>query len=215
MRKRVIKSADTDARAISNFQRDTLELLFGDSGGDGLHPEAVLAAARREAEAKVQEAYNEGLRRGLEEGRKRFQQSVAEAATALQEAAAAMQAARDRFLDALEPEVVSLAFALAERILQREARTDRELVVSTARAALLHLVGGERVVVRVNPLDLDAMRAQKIALLEEFEGLTQIDILGDEHIAPGGCLVDSELSHVDARIGAQLQNLLDSFEDHQ
>jgi flagellar assembly protein FliH len=215
MRRRVIKSSETDTRTISDFQRDTLEQLLAGSDLNGLQPEDILAVARQEAESKVQEAYNEGLRRGLEEGRRRFQQSVAEAGAALQEAAVAMQAARERFLDALEPEVVSLAFALAERILQREAKTDRELVLSTARAALLHLVGGERVVVRVNPQDLEAMRAQKIALLEEFQGLQQLDIVADEHVAPGGCLADSEFSHVDARIGSQLHNLLDSFQEPQ
>ena len=212
--RRVIKSSETGRRSVSDFQHDALERLFELADEENpVQAADILAAAREEAEAKVREAYNEGLRRGQEEGRKRFEEAVAESAAALREAAAAIHAANETFLVSLEPEVVALAFSLAERILQREAATDPAIAAATARAALEHLVGGERVVIRVNPRDLDAMRAQKLTLLEQFDGIQQIDVVPDEHVAPGGCLVDSELSHVDARISSQLQNLLDGIQE--
>ena len=51
-----------------------------------------------------------------------------------------------------------------------------------------------------HPNDANTMREQRITLLEEFDGAEAIEIEIDETVTPGGCIVESELMQVDARL---------------
>jgi len=213
---RVYRVSDSGPRSLLPFERLQLEeIAVSVMEAEGIDPVAIrdtiMAEARHEAECKVQEAYAEGMRRGIEAGKARFAESVAESAAALQAASEAMRAAHDAFLDSLTPQLIELAGAIARRILQRESKMDPDLALRTARRALEQLVEREAVVLHVNPKDADALRAQKIALLDEFDGVRQITVMSDPEIAPGGCLVETEKVHVDARIDAQLDRILDDL----
>ncbi len=211
---RVFKTASNPGpRSLIQYERAALEELgFTDRElpvetlRDG-----ILDQARREAEQRVREAYDEGLRRGAEAGRAEFRQSVAECAAALRAAAGAVQQARRSFLESLEPQVLELAVTIAGRILQREVQTDRDLVRRTVRRALEHLADRESLVVKVHPDDLTAMRAHKVRLLEEFDGVQQIQVEADASVSPGGCVAASRLMEVDARLEAQLEAVLNAL----
>lgn len=172
--------------------------------------EAVLAEAREEAARLVQEAYEEGLRRGEEAGVRAFEERVAAAAMALESAAQAMAAAREEFLSQLEDEVVSLARGIVARVTLREARTDPTLVTRLARAALEALVDQEEVQLRIHPEDLAALKEQRIQLLDEFPALKRLQIETDETIERGGCLAESRRFVADLQPSELLDNL---FED--
>ena len=45
--------------------------------------------------------------------------------------------------------------------------------------------------------------------LEDFEDVREIMVQADEAISPGGCIVESRLMQVDARIEAQLDTILE------
>lgn len=208
---KVFKIASQDTpRSLVMYERDTLEDVDLEGPEEEvITPEMILAQARDQAEQKVREAHTEGMRRGVEAGRQQFEEAVAQAAAALEGSAEAMRGAREQFLASLEPQVVELALEIARRILQRDARTDRDLVTTTVRNALRHLADREQMLIRVNPADLEGLRAQKVRLLEDFEDVREIMVQADEAISPGGCIVESRLMQVDARIEAQLDTILE------
>ncbi len=172
---------------------------------------AVLAEAREEAEQKIQEAYHEAFQRGLQQAQAQFDASIAQAAEALKAAAEALVRARQAFLDSLEPQVVALATVIAERVLQREVRTDAELIHATARRALAKIADRQAVTARVHPADLEALRLHKITLLEDFEGVEELTIEADESVNPGGCVIESRLMQADARLETLLSTVLESL----
>lgn len=212
---KVIKSTEPHASECSKYERDTLaapEPL--DLMGCATPEEAaaqILADARAEAEAKVQEAYAEGFARGQEAGHAAFIESVGQAAQVLEQAGAAMAEARERFLGSLETELLELTKAAAERVLRREVRTDPELIRTTIRAALESLLDREHFTVYVNPKDLEVLREHDADLLGRFDAALGIEVVEDEDIEPGGCRVESEEVHVDARTDVQLQRVLDAM----
>jgi len=229
---KIIKSDEALPDTVWKFERDTLEeilppepVINDDEGVDdgsaqvsleeelAREKDVIIAEARAEAERKIQEAYAEGLRRGEEAGRKAYLESVGESATVLRAAAEAMQQSRQLFLDNLEPQVVELAKLIVERILHREMEGDVGLLKRTVHAALAKLIERERVRIRVNPEDIAALRREKVALLEEFDGVEAIDVVADPDVSTGGCIVESQTLHIDARTDAQLQALLDALDD--
>ncbi len=213
---KIFRIHEPGPRSFSVYERVHLdEIAVGAQEAEGIDPEAlrerVLAEARMEAQQKVQEAYAEGLRRGAEAGKSQFLAQVSQAAEALHASSEAIRAARDNYLGTLEPQMLELVGEVARRILHRESRTDPDLIARTVRAALEHLVERETVVIHVNPEDADALKEQKIALLEEFDGVRQISVMPDAEIPRGGCVVETEHVHADARIDAQLERILDAL----
>lgn len=217
-----------DTLGVQPFERHLLEaqtqeiLPLGVEGaGKNIDPEALrqqviaeaLSEGRSEAEKRVHEAYEEGLRRGVEEGRKCFEAEIAHCTETLLQAAEAMKAARQQFLDTLEPEIFELVRLIAERVVGREIHADKELVLLTARRALECLTHEEKIRIRVHPADLAAMKAHRITLLEEFEGVQQIEVAGDDGVTPGGCMIDTARMHVDARLETLLGRVLEELAD--
>lgn len=184
-------------------------------GSEELNPQAlrnaVLAEARAEAEEKIQEAYQEAYQRGLSQAQEQFAASIAQAAETVEAAAMAIQEARQSFLDSLEPQVVQLASLIAQRVLQREIRTDAELIHATARRALGKIADRQIITARVHPQDLEALRLHKIALLEDFEGVEELTIEADDSVNPGGCVIESRLMQADARLETLLSTVLESL----
>lgn len=230
---RVLKSYDRPAEDIAAVTRDDLE-EFPDrvhaalqfplgpepAGEEECQPEfdpdairqAVLDEAREEAVRLVQEAYDEGLRRGMDAGQREFEASLAQCTEALNAAAEAMAQARADFLETLEPQVLEIALLIGRRVLQRELRMDPEVVLGTVRRSLAALTDRQRLRVRVNPADLEALRQHEVTLIEEFTGVEQLEIEGVDDIAPGGCEVHSETMLVDARIETLLAEVLNELD---
>lgn len=228
--KRVVKHTDAISRRAARIPQEDLEefpetsaaelTLFGEPEPEEEPEEAVspeelrqqiLEEARQEAERKVQEAYQEGYNRGVAAGREAFKESVAHAAEMLESAANAMRQAREDFLQSLEPQVVELATLIAERVIGREVRTDPELVRATVTRALAKVADRQRLRLRVHPADLDALRTHEVKLLEAFPEVTELAIEGDDSVTPGGCVAESELMQVDARLSTLLNNVLDTM----
>lgn len=217
MNNRVFKLASQRIpRTLARYERDVLEeiivgLVLPEQEPET--PETILAAARREAEQKVREAYAEGMRKGFEAGKAQFDESVAQAGDALQAAADAIHHARQAFIDSLTPQVLELATAIAARVLQREAVVDRELALRTVERALEHLTNHEHVTVRLNPADLEAVKSRRVELLDKVDGIAKLTVTADQSISPGGCVASSNLMEADARIESQLDAILNALRD--
>lgn len=175
--------------------------------------QAVLAEAKAEAEAKVKEAYAEGLRRGEEAGRAEFEATIAHAAEALEAAAEEMKAARDAFLESLEPQVVALSTLIAERVLHRELQSDPNLVQHSVRRALEVIADRQTLHVLVHPDDLEAMRAHQADLLESFPGIGELTLDADESVTPGGCVVESKEVQADMTLETLLASVLNAMRE--
>lgn len=223
---KLIKAVHVQAGSVEAFDRGALEdFPLAPGVTDEAQPEEVvlpeeepvdlealraevMAQAREEATVLIQEAYNEGLRRGEEAGRAAFDARVAGIAELLEQVAEELRATRTAFLDALEPQVVALAALAARRTLQRELATDPTLISQTIRRALARLADRQQVTVRVHPDDAAVMRDERAELLDSFPGIEAFHLVIDESLARGSCVVDSTTMQADARLDALLDDIL-------
>jgi flagellar biosynthesis/type III secretory pathway protein FliH len=219
---RVFKSGHALRKEILSFERHDLEApqdpLEEESGGSYSHdPEAIRQAildeAKAEAARKVQEAYDEGFRRGEAAGQAAFEAQVNHAGEMLQDAALRLVEAREAFLESLEPQVLETIALIAQRVLEREMRTDSRLVLSVARRALTQIVDREVIRLKVHPADYDALKNYRITLLEDFESIRKLEIECDDAVTPGGCVAESGLMHIDARLETLLSHILEAFQE--
>lgn len=227
---KIYSAQDAQQRRLDRFDRDRLELfsdtpaveftlppplqpqeVSGQTVDHGELRETLMAELRAEAQEQVEAAFREGHRRGHEAGRQEFLTSTAQAAAALEAAAAAMTQAREAFLSALEPQVLELVTLLCRKVLARELTTDIELVQRTVRRALEQIADQQKLLLRLNPEDLEAIRAHRVTLLEEFPAIEELELQPDPAVTAGGCIAESRTLQVDARLEVLLENVLEAL----
>lgn len=207
---RIIKRTERKSTAFSPYERAALGRA-GSGRSLGGNVETILDEARAEAEQRLQEAYLEGLRRGAEAGRHEYLETIGESAQALRRLAEELQEARWKFLDMLEQHMLDLTRAIVSRILQREASVDREAAQRILRQIIEHLTERQHLIVRMNPVDAEALKQEAPHALDAFEGILHKEIVPDESVAPGGCVVETGTLVVDGQLDAQLERILEGL----
>lgn len=172
-----------------------------------LEAENVVHAARREAERLHEEArrqgYEEGYAAGYQEAQAAVQAQMAAQVERLTALAGHATAEVRAALREAEGQLVQLALAIAERIILREARLDRSILVALASRALEELDAGVTARVRVHPDDIPVLEPWEARLNGEGRA-ARVELVPDQRVAPGGCIVEAGSAVVDA----QLQTLL-------
>lgn len=155
--------------------------------------------AQRLAEVEA-EARAHGYAAGLEEGRQRVEQ----ACRALQEVVEGLAREREALMASVEQRACELALMIAEKILATSLEVDRELVRSVVAGALRRVVECDRVVVAVNPDDLDVVREAGQDLAGRLGGPSRVEVVADRRVERGGCVVRTAVGEIDARASEQL-----------
>jgi type III secretion system HrpE/YscL family protein len=113
----------------------------------------------------------------------------------------------DIFLSQHEPELVKLAVAIAKKIIGQTAQHDAEVVVHTVREALKSVRSGHKITIKVNPAEEDTIRKQATALKTLSAEMGEFTVIPHDSVEAGGCIVESELGVIDARIAVQLESI--------
>lgn len=184
---------------------------------------AILAEARLQAEQIRKPAQEEarkagfeaGRQQGLEQGRKEGQ---AEGARTFAEKSAALTRALEAALRAIEEEkrallrrghdeLLALAVRIAEKIVGATVARHPDAVRETVARAIELASTRIGVSVRLHPGDVESVRAFLPQLHQRFTDLEPVQLVGDEAVAPGGCVVRTREGEVDATLQTQIDEI--------
>jgi flagellar assembly protein FliH len=171
-----------------------------DARGPVPEPPPIDAAAARTA---FEEGYAKGEQAGIHAAARQLDAQRARLANALEELAVLGARVTHR----IERQVVNLAIAIASRILHREVTLDRDLLLVMARVALDRMGDVPSAVVRLHPDDEAAVRQDRAS----WPAGATIEIVADPGVKPGGCILQTDLGHVDLGLDAQLGELTASL----
>jgi flagellar biosynthesis/type III secretory pathway protein FliH len=168
--------------------------------------EAIVARAKAEA-AKIEEgarlAAEEGKRSAEEAVKKGYAEGESKGLMKVTEKLIELERTKEKFYEGIEPDVVELAMAIAEKVIGVLAVENQKLVRDVVKQALEHTLG-ERVVIRMNPDDHRKVGDSDPAFRESLDKTKRIVFRSDESVALGGCIVESEVGTIDARLETQL-----------
>jgi flagellar assembly protein FliH len=111
----------------------------------------------------------------------------------------------------IEKEVVELALAIAKQVICREITIDRDIVVCVAREALAKVEDPGRVKIKMSPCDLQFANETRSQLSNLIKNIENVTLEAAENIQNGGCIIETDLGEIDARIEKQLQAVEESF----
>lgn len=168
-------------------------------------PARLLAQAEAEAQALREQARGEGHAAGLQDGRSEGAERMRDATHALGEVLAGVQALQDEIALGVERDAIELALALAGKILAATLEVHPEGVVEVVQGALRRVGGQRRIVIFVNPADLDVVREALGELGAQAGGLEPLDLQADQRVEAGGAVVRTAEGEVDAQVQTQLE----------
>ena len=147
-----------------------------------------------------QEAFDEGFAAGVAQA----QAQLDGPASAMAAAAEQLQTMRGDAAASVEPAAVELALRIAEQALGAWVVADRGVVLEVVRGALRRLVERDRVLILVNPDDLEIVRDHAARLVGELGGIEHCEVQAERRVRPGGAIVRTAEGEVDATLETKL-----------
>jgi flagellar assembly protein FliH len=163
-------------------------------------PERPAPGSAPSLDAVREQAFEEGFAAGVAHA----QSQLDGPASALAAAADQLQALRTDAAASVEADAVDLALRIAEQAVGAALAVDPELVVEAVRGALRRLVERDRVLILVNPDDLELVRDHVGRLVGELGGIEHCEVQAERRVRPGGAIVRTSEGEVDATLETKL-----------
>jgi flagellar assembly protein FliH len=163
-------------------------------------PDADRRGEQGGVDAIREQAYEEGFAAGVAQA----QAELEGPSGALAAAAEQLRSLRADAADSVEADAVDLALRIAEQAIGAAVAVDRELVVEAVRGALRRLVERDRVLIFVNPDDLEVVRDHAARLVGELGGIEHCEVQAERRVRPGGAIVRTAEGEVDATLETKL-----------
>jgi flagellar assembly protein FliH len=155
-----------------------------------------------------QEGFTEGEKAGYEAGTKRIDPLI----TSFMQGLEQLKNIRRELHQAIEKEVVQLALSVAKKIVCHEVKTDEDTVICVAREALSRVENPGKIKIKLNPTDLHFIQNTKSQLSQFIENVDGIRFEAEDSIQSGGCVIETDMGDIDARIEKQFQAIEESFQ---
>ena len=166
---------------------------------DYLAAEKVMEKARAEAERILKEAKGEyesekekGYRAGLTEGKINISQQMMDTVNRTVD-----------YLASVEEKVIDIVMTALRKIIGE--MDDRELIRKVVSNALSVVRDQKEVTLRVSPKEVETVKKDLNTIIADFPAIGFIDVVGDQRMNPGGCILETEIGDVDASVDVQLE----------
>lgn len=173
---------------------------------DWREAQAIVAEARAQAQAIIdtaQAAHEAERQRGYRDGQEQARLEQAEQ----------MMENVSRTIDyfsQVEGRMVELVMQAVQKIVSDF--DDNERVLITVRNVLAVVRNQKQMTLRLNPQQVEMVKARIAELLAAYPGVGYLDIVPDGRLQPDACILESEIGLVEASLEGQLQALRNAFQ---
>ena len=169
--------------------------------------EDILREAQEKASALEREAYEKGFAQGEKDGVELGQRKALKLLENIENLLKSMDSLRQEILAHYEREIVELVFAIAQKVIHRNIRSDDAAIEGTVLSALELAAEKSKATLRVNPEDFDYVEELRPVFFAAVKELKALTVTSDPSITRGGCLLESPYGDVDARVETQLDKI--------
>ena len=170
--------------------------------------EAAEQSHQEIVEAATQDGFNVGYQEGREEAIKENAQLLMETTNALNKLHAAFPVA----VKQNEDKLIKLALEISREVIQDELAMKPEIVLKNVERAIGKVSDLEKVLIKVNPLDLDMILPKQEFFKKLLPDVQDFVITGHYSIERGGCTIETNSGTIDAQVSTQLAVVEEVFQ---
>jgi flagellar assembly protein FliH len=182
--------------------------------------ESEAAELKESSRAKgYEEGHAEGRSQGLIEAKdemeREYEGKFSHALSLLEGMVKSLEASRERLAERHAPQLIRLWEMMLRKMLVSMVELDPGAAGRIVENLLKRLSDRERIMVYLNPSDVAMIEESKENLMDSIRGVKFFELLSDDHVDKGSCLIETNLGIYDARwrtqleqVSAEVQNLL-------
>lgn len=159
--------------------------------------------------------YKEGKEQGISDGKTKIEKDLAETVRkANDKAQKTIQDAKEQtseYFIRAEDEIVKVVMMAIEKILPQHFLDVPQVILPVVREAILHVRDQKEIKVHVDPDSYDLILMARSEFQSMLPGGTSIlEVISDEALKPGDCVIETPNGGVDARLSTRLDLMRDS-----
>lgn len=158
-----------------------------------------------------EEAYRKGFREGEMAARESSSKTLTPVISTLEEALKELTRVKKEIRACAEKEAVDLALAVAKKIVCQEISANNQIVLNVVKEALKKVESKEEIIIKINPVDLKVIEKCREDIPGFFGEISEVVFKADPSLTNGGCVIETRLGDVDARIERQLMAVEEAF----
>ena len=162
--------------------------------------EGIVAQARQEAEEIRRQSREEGFEEGRRQGQQQVDDNIKETLETLNQAVKE----RKKIIKDAESEILRLSLKVAEQVIRSEVSLNNDVIMNMVAEAINRVSDRENIIIKVSKNDFEQVKQNKEKIAGLVDGIKNLSILEDSQIEAGGCIIETNLGYVDARISTKL-----------
>ncbi|MDR0304016.1 MAG: hypothetical protein LBH98_04495 [Chitinispirillales bacterium] len=119
---------------------------------------------------------------------------------------------RLKHFKSLEEDIYQLIVLCIKKILATEIISKPYLIINIIKKSLSYLSQRDEITIRVSKDDYEYVKESISSFNRHNDGIYTIDVIPDEHIKTGGCLIETNSTIVDAQVEKRTENVLELVE---
>jgi flagellar assembly protein FliH len=179
----------------------------------------IIQDAEDTREAVLKQGHDEGFQAGFAEGLSQHQAENEKNTGAVLTLLEELKNLRRHMMQKYEEQIVRLCLLLAQKVVYRELKTDKKLVLGMLKKAMQHFEGMGQVKIKVHPVEFDFILENQAEFTKFLNKNQVINIRADETIEPAAPVIESDFTVVDLNLSRQFneidQRLRDCVEDRK
>jgi flagellar assembly protein FliH len=215
-----ILTAKVEEGHVDSFQ--TFESLWRDGDGNVASIAGVKERKRimraeadaivAEAQSRVAEIEKTAFDKGLAEGRAAAQKEVSAKIKEVAELLREIQKERQNLYSRYEEDLVALLKSMLDKIVNHEVSVNPRVISACLKKALSYVIENSLVKIHLNSVDFAKIKEAALENPDILEGFNQLELIEDQSISAGGCLLETEFGQVDATIENRKEKLFEAID---
>ncbi|GIW22329.1 MAG: hypothetical protein KatS3mg068_1336 [Candidatus Sericytochromatia bacterium] len=198
---RIKKQAKIDGENLLNEYKNQAEQIISEANMEAAR---IIQAAEEQHQQIVEAATQDGFNIGYQEGR---EEAIKENAQLLMDTTNSLNQLHNAFPTAVkdnEGKLIKLTIKLADMLIKEEIMARPEICIKTLDRAIRRVSDLERVLIKVNPLDLDLILPKEGYFRGILPDVQEFIITGHYAVPRGGCIIETNSGTVDGQFHTQL-----------
>lgn len=164
----------------------------------------LVSRAQEEAGEIRDAAALEGYKAGLEQVKEDIKQ--------VKNALVNFSKAKQEVFEYIAPDILEISIDIARKIVKKEIEQDPQIVLDSILEVLKTISRDEtKIVIKVNPSQVTLAKENMPEIISSLGMDIKTNVIGDDTISTGGCIVQTNNGIVDATVETQLEIIKEAF----
>lgn len=156
-----------------------------------------------------EDGYQAGFAEGLKQQKEENEKNTGAILSLLDE----LKDLRKSLLQQHEDQIVRLSLLIAEKVVHKSLKSDKEFVLEILKNSIKHFEGMGSIKIKVHPVEFDFIKQNQPALEPFLEENQIVSVRADNDVSPAAPIIESDFSMVELDLKKQFKEIEDRLSD--